>query len=468
MKIISKTLLLLFISININAQNYGEWKVIDSMNIRRTDHASTLMQDGNLMVAGGWEITNALSSCEIYDVTINKWQLTTPMHYNHTNASLVTLNDGRIFVIGGRTNKCEIFNPTTQSWKITDSLIIDRYDIFQNTVAKLDDGKILVTGGTQLFPTIRQFANCEIFDPLEERWAEIDSLHFRRWGHTTTALKNGKILVVGGLHYDKDLNICEMYDPEVGKWEIVDSLNVARSYHEALLLDDGKVFVTGGTNYDNPTSPGVTACEVYDPLLDKWEIVGHTALANFEHSAFFINQYEILLVGGGFNTDYYEIFDTKTNSSVFYGKYPVRKVAVVFGQISKNKVIRIGGLEVISETGLSPTNKCEMYDPMPTHVEENYENPPTDFVLYPNYPNPFNATTNIEFYLPERSDVRIKVYTITGEEVTDESLGEKSKGTHRYVWSSLDNKGSNINSGIYIYQIILKKKIVTRKMVYLK
>ena len=87
-----------------------------------------------------------------------------------------------------------------------------------------------------------------------------------------------------------------------------------------------------------------------------------------------------------------------------------------------------------------------------------------NFDLKQNYPNPFNPSTNISFYLPEKSSVKIKIFDITGKQVAEILNENLETGTH----SVLFNPDGKLSSGIYIYSLITPKSQINRKMIYLK
>jgi hypothetical protein len=88
---------------------------------------------------------------------------------------------------------------------------------------------------------------------------------------------------------------------------------------------------------------------------------------------------------------------------------------------------------------------------------------PTDYKLYNNYPNPFNPETTIRYDLPKESNVVIKVYDITGKEVTTLVNENKKAGVY-----SLRFNGSNFASGIYFYRITAGYFTKANKMIILK
>lgn len=88
---------------------------------------------------------------------------------------------------------------------------------------------------------------------------------------------------------------------------------------------------------------------------------------------------------------------------------------------------------------------------------------PEGFYLAQNYPNPFNPGTNIEFTLPERAFVTLKVYDILGREVAVLVNEERLPGVHYVNFEPADLAG-----GVYFYKLTAGSYSVTRKMSYLK
>lgn len=84
-------------------------------------------------------------------------------------------------------------------------------------------------------------------------------------------------------------------------------------------------------------------------------------------------------------------------------------------------------------------------------------------VLYQNYPNPFNPSTTIEFSLPVRSHVVLRIFNILGEEIEVLVNGELEVGEHLINWEA-----KNLPSGIYFYRLITDNFNTTRKMILLR
>jgi hypothetical protein len=97
---------------------------------------------------------------------------------------------------------------------------------------------------------------------------------------------------------------------------------------------------------------------------------------------------------------------------------------------------------------------------------EDAEQPVKDFKVMQNYPNPFNPNTNIEYFVPYRGRVVIKLYDILGKEIALLQDVELEEGNYLY---SLDAKELNLSSGTYIYQVVFNgERTITRKATLLK
>jgi|GEM_PF-6155138 len=93
---------------------------------------------------------------------------------------------------------------------------------------------------------------------------------------------------------------------------------------------------------------------------------------------------------------------------------------------------------------------------------------PKTYELGQNFPNPFNANTQIRFSVPKASHVKLEVYDILGRKVktlVDENL---TAGFKQVVWDGKNENGDNVASGIYFYRIKAADYLTTKKMVLLK
>ena len=89
---------------------------------------------------------------------------------------------------------------------------------------------------------------------------------------------------------------------------------------------------------------------------------------------------------------------------------------------------------------------------LPTNFTEDRIIVPQDYVLGPNYPNPFNPTTTFSFTLPLDKRISILIYDLTGRLVRTLIRDETyAKGTHHATWNGTSDAGIPVASGQYFY-----------------
>ena len=96
-------------------------------------------------------------------------------------------------------------------------------------------------------------------------------------------------------------------------------------------------------------------------------------------------------------------------------------------------------------------------------VDDHSNNIPENFYLSQNYPNPFNPSTTIEYSIPERSNVVIKVFDLLGRKVATLVNDEKSAGVYKVKFD-----GSSLSSGIYFYKLWTENYGTVKKMILIK
>jgi endo-1,4-beta-D-glucanase Y len=100
-------------------------------------------------------------------------------------------------------------------------------------------------------------------------------------------------------------------------------------------------------------------------------------------------------------------------------------------------------------------------EPAPGVKETDYL--PGKFNLRQNIPNPFTATTTIEYSIAETSFVQLKLYNITGQEIKTLVEGVMSAGKH-----TVNFEADNLSSGIYFYQLKAGDSSQLQKMILMK
>jgi len=330
----------------------GAWSAASPMAVARELHTSTVLQDGRVLVAGGYTAGSVVSrSAEIYDPATQVWSAAAPMRSARAAHTATLLGSGRVLVVGGRTvnfaslataelydpgsdtwtsagtlrtarfgqrslllaggrvlvvggrsgpggsldstaiSNVDLYDPGANSWSAAASLSIARSDL---AATLLSDGRVLVTGGDSApvgASSSAPQASAEIFDPRTGTWTRTGSMSAQRESHTTTLLDDGRVLVVGG---DVGAPTAEVYSSASGAWAPAGSPSIARSHHASVLLPSGDVLVAGGIGVDGV----VASCERYSPSTNRWSATAAMSTARWVHEASLLKSGQVLVTGG--------------------------------------------------------------------------------------------------------------------------------------------------------------------------
>jgi len=88
---------------------------------------------------------------------------------------------------------------------------------------------------------------------------------------------------------------------------------------------------------------------------------------------------------------------------------------------------------------------------------------PTGFTLNQNYPNPFNPSTRISFSLERDTEVQLKVFSATGQEIVTLVNGSLRAGRHEAVFNA-----DRLPAGVYLYRLIASNQNHFKKMILMK
>lgn len=88
--------------------------------------------------------------------------------------------------------------------------------------------------------------------------------------------------------------------------------------------------------------------------------------------------------------------------------------------------------------------------------------------IYAAYPNPFNPSTQISYFLEKTSHISISIYDLRGSEIITLLSESVSQGKHDLLWSGQNSYGSQVDSGVYLAVFNDGAHIQTQKLTFLK
>jgi hypothetical protein len=277
----------------------GTWTATGNMITVHSAHTATLLLDGRVLLAGSGDTTIA----ELYDPASGTWAATGNMVSTWFQGFTTTrLADGRVLVAGAGGSSPdvdpappEVYDPATGTWTATGRMVTPRSN---HTATLLADGRVLVAGGGGK----GYLASAEVYDPASGTWTATGDMSVVRGDFTATLLTDGSVLVVGGLNHNGggvEWASAERYDPASGTWTPTGSMGEARYGHTATLLRDGRVLVAGGlnTSLGGINGPLATA-ELYDSSSASWSPTANLVEARGGATATTLSDGTVLVAGG--------------------------------------------------------------------------------------------------------------------------------------------------------------------------
>lgn len=208
-----------------------------------------------VMIGPGTNITKLL----VANQDINWVQSPNSLKYPRDGHKFVAIPDNRIIVIGGGSDKMEIYNYKDDTISEAKDSIID---LIGHQIINLSDSKILVVGGVDKSGNMNQ--NTYIYDPMNDSLKTAAQMNIPRKDFRLTLLHNGKVLASGGIDKDnKAVSQLELFDPASGQWSNTLNLMTARANHTAELLGAEGVLICGGNTQEGSAS--LKNCEIYSP-----------------------------------------------------------------------------------------------------------------------------------------------------------------------------------------------------------
>jgi hypothetical protein len=282
-----------------------------SMTSPRYMHQAVLLRDGRVLLIGGGDDP---TTAEIYDPATGRFRALGSMHQDTSgdagpiytpapselaglkvlesqieNQTITVLVDGRVLIEGGQdlagdsSNAVTIFDPTTDSFSNQPGMPTRWKDA---SASLLPDGRVLLTGGldtSDYDPAADTYWISDqawLFDPATNSFSKAGRTLIFRDGGSQVALRDGRVLVLGGV-LDATNPGCgssipaEVYDPSTGRFSVAGGLS-PRATAMPVRIPDGRVLLLGGLTDDCNTY--VQDVEAYDPDTGKVSLLASGVL----------------------------------------------------------------------------------------------------------------------------------------------------------------------------------------------
>lgn len=163
----------------------------------------------------------------------------------------------------------------------------------------------------------------------------------------------------------------------------------------------------------------------------------------------------------GFNSVGLSYFDRNLNTTnnFFQDLYSQRETAI--GEIART-ILSESYNDIKKFNLFGDPSLIIKYD-ITTSVRSFTDKIPDSYDLYQNYPNPFNPATTIKFIIPKSGNIKLQVYDMLGRKIKTLIDGNIEAGYHLIRFD-----GSNLGSGVYLYELNSSSFNMVRKMLLIK
>ncbi|MCI0696849.1 T9SS type A sorting domain-containing protein [candidate division KSB1 bacterium] len=420
-------LLILALSLPAGTVWGGDWQTVGEMIIP-VSGGQAIVHDSSIYIFGGYfdSLGTEVRFIYAYDPARNRWSAVANL--NAPRAWFVAAPYGDSLVIAGGIHNRFVTDPAKlfgiELWNFKDAPRIDRINVnfarnFASGVIHQNDFYLFgglpspATGDSLRLPYIFGYniaGGREIFRE-DNLFAGIDV-------YDQMLVKRGdEAFIFGGVTLSPTNDVFRFSLKDHTLRRIFPDLLEERAGGEAVLMPNGEIYVMGGYNERAKALRSVEVFKIHDG--ENYTIRSAPPL-RFPRTYAMAVEYE-------------------------------------------GKIYLFGGVDDLGR----PVRAIERLD-VSTAVEENDEKIAANFILASNYPNPFNASTTIEFTLPQAQSVNLDIYDVHGRHVKTLAQAKMAAGVHRLRWNGTDDDGEPVASGVYVYRLSTARLTESKKLLLLK
>jgi hypothetical protein len=337
------------------------------MTTPRTEHTATLLGNGKVLIAGGWDGFHSLSTAELYDPSTRTFAPTGSMSTPRQATSATLLANGRVLIAGGYGDPvanvntpiltAEIYDPSLGTFTKTGDLNSIGGAVSSlvpgNATALLPDGRVFVTAAN----------NAEIYDPRSGSFSLTGPylVPSPLLPDTATWLPNGKVLFTA---WSNNGIAVQLFDPQTGTFGVTGPM--ASTYspdygYASASLTDGRVFFLGSDEFAGAD------VEVYDPTAGTFTSIASWIASQEDVPAARLADGTVLIAGGqlpgGFGSSAAQLFVPASGTIEYAGAMNVGRHSNAATPLPDNTVLITGGFSVWTWPNPQPTASAEVYKP---------------------------------------------------------------------------------------------------------
>ncbi|MEQ8768694.1 MAG: kelch repeat-containing protein [Planctomycetota bacterium] len=360
----------------------------------------------NLPIPGGAAFNNFVIYSQAATVTLNPLQIddlssicTIKLGYGETFvasqdqmtsertfATGTQLDDDRVLIAGGGGGQvftpvglrtAEIYDPCSDQFTLLTSLMAVERSL--HSAAKLQDGKVLVTGGSDPFLVISPTA--DVFDPVTNNFTQTSgNMRRGRIGHGQVTLNDGRVIVTGGSNALGDVvtfvtgttNQTDIYDPNTDSFAAGPNMSEPKVFASATKLQDGRTLVSGGFSFFTiiiPVPYISSNAQILNVAGTSFSGTGSLNTNRVGHTSVVLSGGDILVAGGASDP----VLDPATVASAERfnpGSGTFSNVGSMTTSRALFPLVRLGDGRVLAAGGgtgtylnLLATNLAEIFDP---------------------------------------------------------------------------------------------------------